>query len=536
MNRAGVAMVYAENGAYEKENIELLGRRRIYTDVEEITEGNIIQVLQDALNIHQENAREIAYLLRYEKGVQPLQRKKTVRSDIDIKVSDNIANQVTEFKLGYNWGNPISLVQRGNKDLSGNDADSDDDAISMLNEMNEAEAVFAKDQELARYIEICGIGFQMIDIKREYEGCSVFDIDTLNPLYTFIVYRNDIRETPMMSCTYRRLKNGDRYFTCITPKTRYEIRNELEIVNGEKKSEKWVFGPRNGETNPLGEIPVVEFVRAYDRMGCFERHISDMDALNVEVSDFANSVAQDTQSLWWGNDFEFPKDPLTGEARKPISGQWIMTSTTPSGSKPMIQALASPFSYDGVQQNIESKRNLILQKCYVPLQTDPGGGSTASAMSMSSGWSAAESAACKEEQIVKRSKMQVVKLELLAIQKSPDVPAGSPLLELKLSDIQPKFTRLKTFDLGTKTNAMVAMIKSGIHGRIAMQTVDLFPDVAQAWADSKNLIEKYQKSLFEEKQPQQPQEEKPDMPDLTDQTGNSPILDGMNTDDTASRM
>lgn len=516
-----------ESGAYEKPNIELRGRHRIYTDVEEITAENVIQVLQDALAIHETNASEISYLLQYEKGVQPLKRKKEIRSDINIEVSDNIANQVTEFKLGYQWGNPISLVQRGNKDLSGSNPDSDDDAISMLNEMNEAEAVFAKDQELARYIEICGIGYQMVDIKRQYEGCSVFDLDTLNPLYTFVVYKNDVRETPMMSCTFRRLKNGDRYFTCITPTTRFEIRNEIEIVNG-KKSDKWVPGERSGEANPLGEIPVVEFIRAYDRMGCFERHISDMDALNVEVSDFANSVAQDTQSLWWGNDFDFPKDPTTKEEKIPVSGQWIKTKTTANGSKPMIQALSSTFNYEGVQANIESKRNLILQKCYVPLQTDPGGGSTASAMSMSSGWSAAESAACKEEQIIKRSKMQVVRLELLAIQKSPDTPADSNLLSLKLSDIQPKFTRLKTFDLGTKTNAMVAMIKAGIHGRIALQTVDLFPDVAQAWADSKELIEKFQKSLFENKQNRP--EEKREMSDLTDQTGNSPILDGIETD------
>ena len=251
-----------------------------------------------------------------------------------------------------------------------------------------------------------------------------------------------------------------------------------------------------------------------------------MDALNIEVSDFANSVAQNTQEIWWGNDFEFPKDPSTNEDKKPQSGQWLMTKTTANGTKPMIQALSSTFNYEGVQTNIESKRNLILQKCYVPLQTDPGGGSTASAMSMSSGWSAAESVACKEEQIIKRSKMQIVRLELAAIHKSPDLPPDSPLLELKLSDIQPKFTRLKTFDLGTKTNSMVAMIKAGIHGRIAMQTVDLFPDVAQAWEDSKDLIRKFQTSLFENKQHNQ-QEEKKIQSDMSDQTGNSPILDGM---------
>ena len=511
----------------EKENIELRGRHRIYSDEYEVTPENVIGIVQDALMIHEQNREEIAYLLRYEKGCQPLKREKIVRSEINIEVVDNVANQVTEFKLGYNWGNPSIFIQRGNKDIANNDKDVDDDAISMLNEMNDAEAAFAKDQELARFVEVTGIGHQFVDIKRRYEeGGSVFDLETLNPLTSFVVHRNDIHETPLLGVTYRQLDNGTRYFTCISKDRRYEIRDLVEIENGEKVDEKWEFGPRSGERNPLGEIPIVEFVRAYDRMGCFERQIPDMDALNIEVSDFANAVAQDTQGMYWGNDFEFPKD-ASGNVQKPVSGQWIMTRTLANGTQPKIQPLQSSFDYSGVQQNIESKRNLILQKCYVPLQTDPGGGSTASAMSMSSGWTAAENAACKEEQIIRRAKMQIAKLELIAIQRSHHLPDDSPLKGLKLSDIAIKFTRLKTYDLGTKTNSMVAMLKAGINGRVAMQTVDLFPDVAQAWEDSKETIEKFQKSLFEKK-------EAPDtfgrnQSDSTDQTGNSPILDGMRT-------
>ena len=145
-------------GAYEKEKLELLGRKRIYTDVAEITSDNVISVLQEAIPIHEQNRTEIAYLLNYEKGLQPLKREKKIRADINIEVCDNIANQIVEFKLGYHWGNPKSLVQRGDRDLSSSDPDNDDDAITLLNQMNEDENSFAKDQEMARYIEICGLG------------------------------------------------------------------------------------------------------------------------------------------------------------------------------------------------------------------------------------------------------------------------------------------------------------------------------------------------------------------------------------------
>ena len=521
------------NGAYLKEyELELLGRSRIYTDVDEVNADNIFEVLSQAMSIHEMNMAQILYLLRYEKGVQPLVRQKTIREDIDIEVSDNLANQIVEFKLGYNYGNPITYIQRGDKDISGSPPDADDSAISQLNEMNQAEAAYAKDQECMRFVEICGIGYQMVDVKREYDGASVFDLHVPHPMYTFVVYKNNIGETPMMGVTFRQLQNGDRYFTCYTKDALYEVKNLGEIVNGERIT-RWAFNSSYpgyaGEANPLGMIPIVEFDRAYDRTGCFERQISDMDALNVEVSDFANATAQSCQEIWWGNDFEFPVDPNTGEVIKPKTGGWLLTRTLANGKTPLIQAITSTFDYENVQKNIESKRSSILQKCYVPLQTDPGGGSTGSAMSLSSGWAAAENYAMKEEQIIKRSKRMILDLELAAVKVRAYLLDGSPLIDLKPSDVYVKFTRQKTYDLGTKTNAMVAMIKSGINGRVAMQTVDLFADVAQAWADSKETIEKFQDSLFVKKEDVQI-DEKRETADLTDQTGNSPIIDGMNTD------
>lgn len=511
-------------GAYEQENIELLGRRRIYTDVAYIDETNVIEVLQDAVRIHEMNRAEIAYLLRYEKGIQPLKREKKIRSDIDIKVTDNLANQVVEFKLGYNWGNSMNIVRRDEREAK---TDVDADGISILSQMNDQEKMFSKDQVLGRFVEICGIGFQMVDIKSDYEvSGSVFDVYSLNPLYTFIVYRNDVQETKLMSVTYRTTKDGDRYFTCYTDERRYEIKNLVSIVNSGDQKDVWEFdetpGRRNGAKNPLGKVPVVEFVRSPDRMGVFERQIPDMDALNIEVSDFANSVAQNTQEIWWMNDADFPKDPATGQAIKPVSGQWMRTVTAPNGNRPAIQALSSTFNYEGVQDNIVSKRNIILQKCYVPLQTDPGGGSTGTAMSMSAGWSAAEAVALKQENIIRGAKMELIELELLAAHRANVLPENHPLLLLKVSDISLKFPRNKTFDLGTKANTLATLINIGVSGAEAFPLVELFADSAQAWANSKEMVEKYQESRVTK-----PASSRRLMSDTTDQGVNSPLLDGM---------
>ncbi|MCI8338145.1 MAG: phage portal protein [Lachnospiraceae bacterium] len=483
-----------------EETMELSGRKRIYTDETVIDETNILSVLNDALITHMENSNEIAYLLKYEKGYQPLKREKVIRPEIDVKVTDNVANEVTEFKLGYNWGNPIIYVQHGNNDLSGNDSGRDDNAVSMLSEMFREEGKASLDQELARYIEICGVGYRFIRIKREYDGGSVFQMAILNPMFAFVVYSNDAFRVPMMACTFRITKSGVRYYTCYTRDAVYEIRDGVTIINGvekvDEKGKKVITNGKGGEANPLGIIPIVEYNRSHDRTGCFERQISDMDNLNILVSDFTNDVAQTTQAVWWANDIELPKDE-DGKTKKVKAGQWILSKTTGAGNKPQIQALAFVYDYQGILDDIKYRRDVILQKCDVPLRSEPGGGSTGTAMSMSSGWSDADCSANKESQIIEASEIQTLRVVKKIIDLSSDIPEDSPLKKLRISDIDIKFVRNKNYDMATKANTFATYVSHGVYGRHAMQLSDMGGDIEQIWLDSKEGVEKYQESIYE---------------------------------------
>ena len=144
------------------------GRKQIFTDVTQITKDNVIKVLQDALIVHEQNRTAIKFLLDYERGIQPIDdRIKEIRPEINIKVKDNMAAEITEFKLGYEWGSPIRYVQRANKGIRENNKDADNVGIAMLNEMMEEENKPSADQELARFIEICGVGYRLIKAKPE---------------------------------------------------------------------------------------------------------------------------------------------------------------------------------------------------------------------------------------------------------------------------------------------------------------------------------------------------------------------------------
>ena len=510
-----------------------LGRRLITTDVREIDESNIIGVLQTTYAIHLSNRHRMKFLLDYEKGIQPLKRDKTIRPDIDIKVCDNVANEVSNFRLSYKWGNPITFAQRADEDISGNNPKHDNKAITMLNEMLSQEGFSSKCVEAFYPMEVAGIGYMMVDIKKNFVGGSVFDIIPLNPLNTFVVYDNTVFHRRLMGVTYIETDNGDVHFTCLTKDKRYEVQNLLKITNAatekEQRESVWGFGYRSGEANPMKCVNIIEFSRSYDRMGCFERQISDMDNLNILVSDFTNNVAQDTQAIWWMNDADFPVDPKTGERQSPSSGQWVLTKTgNGENKKPLIQALVVQTNYEGILSDIQYRRNIIMQKCNVPTTASLSGGSTGTAMSMASGWEAAETSAAMETELVKSRLMELVELVLIAVRESTDTPTDSLLLSLKTSDIKPSVLRKKNYDMATKANTYATLVKNGIHPRHAMLFIEAFPDTNLVYTDSIPYLDKYLEKLWSTNNNSNTSDNTT-LQDESDQATNSPFINGTDT-------
>lgn len=503
-----------------------IGRYELLTDEQEITYENIIPILQKLLPIHQMNADRIKFLDEYEKGNQPIIRSspKKYRPDIDCKCVDNVANEVTDFKTAFHWGNPITLVQRG-EDKENNSVITE--GISILNQCYEAEENRKKTQHLARNVEIGCLGYTYIDLNMDEKdiemGGSYFKVESLEPTNTFVIrssYYFDKRV--MIAGTYREI-DGVKHITAFTNESRFELK-------GYEHTE------RSGEKNPLGVIPIIEWFRSYDRMGCFERQISEMDNLNLLISDFTNDIEQSTQVVWHTVDVEFPKvitknedGTETEETRRPKSNEWLQTFSTTDGKTPKIAPLTIDYDYEGMLKNIISRRALILQKCNVPSRNDNSGGSTGIAMDSATGWSAAEAEAQKQQNIMESCKMEEIRVVLRAIQASPYVPNDSPLLKLKYTDIQPSIKRSKTYELTVKTNALVALLSHGFDLKDATQAIPIFEDNNQVIERSGKGVKKYQESnVFKaDTQKLQETEEKRPFPDYSDEQGQSPLIGGM---------
>lgn len=496
-----------------------IGRYEIFTDELNITEKNVISVVKNAMTYHMINSARIDYLLNYEAGVQPLVREKQVRPEINIVDVDNLAHYITDFKCGYFWGNPITFVQRGLKDKG---VKEESEAIALLNECYESENIRAKTQELARFVEIGGIGYVYVDLKNDYvEGDSYFSIVTLDPRNTFIIksgYYADHRT--MAAVSYRQMENGSRHYTIFTKDLRIDV-DELALEESDSET-TWQIGKNGVFKNPFGVIPIIEYQRSPDRMGCFERQMDEMNYLNVLLSNVGNEQEDETQCIWWANDIEFPVDE-NGNPIKPQTNEWVQTYTSRDGKTPKITPLTNDHDYASQLNVIYATRARILEECHVPQRNDNSGGSTGVAMADAAGWSDAETDACKEQMTVEACKVNELKVVCEVLKKSTEIAQDSPLLKLRYSDCQPNMKRSKSYELTVKSNAFGTLISHGIAPEHAIRVITLFDDPQQVLEDSKEYLDRYYDREFGSEE-----EEVQGASNLPEnQITNSPLIDGM---------
>lgn len=514
-----------------------IGRIEIFTDELNIDESNIVSVVQKAMPYHETNRQRMDYLLSFEAGKQPLNRKKEVRPEINVIDIDNLAHYITDFKCGYFWGNPITFVQRGVED---NGKKTESKAIALLNESYESINIRKKTQELARFVEICGIGYTFAEINQEWEeGDSFFRVETLDPRYAFVIkssYYADHRV--MVGVSYYQDEQGSRHYTAYTKNGRYDL-DELVLMTNTGRIKKREGTPVTAWTsdsaylNPLGIVPIVEWERSPDRMGCFERQLDELNYLNLLLSNVGNQQEDETQCVWWTNDVEFPLDE-NGNPITPKTNDWVSTYTSRDGKTPKITPLTSPHDYASQLNVINATRARILEECHVPGRNETSGGSTGIAMADASGWSDAEVDAYKEQMTVEACKMNELKVVCAAIKKSPDIESDNPLLDLKYSDAQPNMKRAKSYELTVKSNTLATLLSHGIAPEHAIRVVNLFDDPQQVLEDSKENLERYFDREFgsgEEETPQNPIKDKM-MADYSDQITNSPNIDGLSTEKT----
>jgi len=446
------------------------GRRVIYTDVDEITPDNIFDVLRKALIIHSQNLHEINFLYRYYRGRQSIQsRKKNVRPEICNKLTENRANEIVSFKVGYLMGEPIQYVNRGE------DANVSS-AINALNEMMLLEGKAFKDKELADWMHICGTSYRIaLPRKMVTEDDAPFEVYTLDPRHAFVIYHSGLGNKPVAGVKYVVKEDNSIIYSVWTDNWYYEIydgniTNFIIDENGNKLL---------GEPTYYGQIPIIEYPLNNARLGAFEIVLPILDAINEVGSNRLDGIEQFIQALMLFCNCDI--DEATFSALKELGAlKYTSSSSNPADVKMLTQELNQQQTQTLVNYMYET----VLTICGMPNRN--GGSSTSdtgSAVIMRDGWSAAEARAKDTELVFKESEKRFLKFVLRILRDTSDIV-------LPLGAIEPRFTRRNYENITAKANVLTTMLSNPkIHPKLAFIHCGMFADGELAYAMSKEYYE-----------------------------------------------
>lgn len=445
------------------DRLQIFGRRKIFTSVSEITADNVVDVIRSTSEVHRVNQREIQYLYNYYKGKQDiLYRSKAVRPEICNTVVVNHANEIVSFKVSYLLGEPMQYVSR-------NDADSKE--INRLNEFMYAEDKESKDKEIADWIHICGVGYQMVrpDKKGEQDGSPV-NILTLDPRNTFCIYSLDTGNPLIGGVLVKENSVGDTVYVVYTPDRYFEVKDE-QIIS-------------KPAANTIGLIPIVEYVHNEARLGAFEPVIPLLDKINIVESNRIDDIEQYVQSFLVFENCDIDREQYT-ELRKDGALKVKGESSNPA----KVYRVGEELSQAGVQSVIDDLYDRVITICGMPNRN--GGSSTSdtgAATIFRDGWQDAEARASDTEKLFKRSGKEFLRLVLR-------ICSDVAQINLTLGQIAQKFPRRNNINQQSKAQTLSEMLNNPkIHPLLAFTNCGMFPDPEAAYTMSMKWYEQNKES------------------------------------------
>lgn len=436
------------------------GREIIKTNKAQINASNIVEELNKALAIHNQNAIEINYLDRYYSGDQPiLYRKKVNRPEVNNKLVVNLAYELVERKVADICAEPIQYVLRGTDDKKSEE-------ITELNITMDSESKQEVDIEICRWRSICGTAYRFIgndegngDLLDE----SDFSLSSEDPRYTFVVYYSNNK--PAFSCQIRESENNETIYFCYTANKWFDIRDGKIFNQG-------INGNR--------AVPVIEYPNNARRLSDIEITILITDGINKLQSDRINGVEQFVSAWIKFINCEIDKETFR-EMRQ--EGALVVKSNNGAENKADVDVMTNELNQTEGQVVFDDlfERFLSIQGL-ANRNNNNSGGDTGNAVSLRNGHYDAGLRTAINEPILKKSERKSLRIILNRLR----INKGFTLMP---SDIVIHINHNKLDNLLTKSEALKMLLEAGVDYKRAIKTVDLFSDSEAVALESKARME-----------------------------------------------
>lgn len=446
------------------------GRQIIYTNKASITKDNIVDELNKALVIHNQNAIEIEYLDRYYRGDQPiLYREKVNRPEVNNKIVLNLAYELVERKTAEICAEPIQYVLRGTDDKKSEE-------ITQLNITMDSESKQECDIDICRWRSICGTAYRFIGNDSgsdELLDESDFALFSENPIYTFVCYYSNSR--PAFSCQIREGDKGKTIYFC------YTSREWFKISDGEIKE-----SGKNGN----GAIPVIEYPNNARRLSDVEITIPITDAINTLNSDRINGVEQFVSSWVKFVNCEIDKDSFLSMRQE---GALVVKSNNGGENKADVDVMTTELNQTEGQVVFNDLFEKFLSIQGLANRQGNTGGDTQGAVNLRNGHYDAGLRTAINEPILKKSERMSLKIILNRLR----INRGFTLMP---SDVEIHINHNKLDNMLVKAEVLEILLRSGIYYKRAIKTVDMFSDPEQVAVESKERMEALYPDKVQEKE------------------------------------
>lgn len=428
----------------------LHGRRQIFTNKPEITEDNVIEILESALAVDSCNVREIEYLWNVYRGDQDIKNKtKIVRPEVNNKVVVNLANYIVTFKDAYLLSSPVQYIA-----ATGEDEISE--AVNKLNGFMYEEDKESKDKRLVNWMHICGVAPRMVLPNPDYnDENSPALIYTLDPREAFVIYYSGLGKRPVAGVLKQYDENGEQIYYVYVKAGMYTIR----------KNKVADFSAYD-----YGRVPIVEYVNNSARIGAFEVVLALMNAVNTLESNRIDNVVDFVNAY---DVFKNCEIDAKTYSELTAGGQAIMIRST-MGLDASVTRITSELNQTGVQTNIDDLVAYIDVICGLPNRN--GGSSTSdtgTATIYRDGWADAESRADDTEKLFIESEKEVLKLFLKLFREKVKI-------DLNLRQVRVKFTRKNLTNIQSKSQVLCELLNNPkVHPKTAYRVSAVSPDIEE---------------------------------------------------------
>lgn len=420
----------------------LFGRRKITISPVKITKDNVAKIVEKAMTIHKLNSFEIDFLYGYYCGKQPiLGRTKTVRPEICNRAAVNHAYEFVSFHTGYSLAEPCAYVSnKNNKAVTSK--------VGKANEFMRIAGREKSDKHIFNWLNVGGTATRaLFPSENPKDPFLLYDLDPRN---SFVVYGNDIGETPLAGVKYVKDENGGLVYSVYTDDAYFQIENN-------KVSE---------EENKLGAIPIFSYTSDFNRQGVFEPAIPLLDALNNILSNRLDGIEQFVQAF-----YKFTNCDIDEEQFRALKELGAIKVKSIDGNKADVDIVAQELDQAQAQTLVDYITRQAYNISAVPITSggDVSTSDNAGAVLYRSGWALTDTRAQNMEDMYKGDNRRFDKL-------MADIMKRVCGIELDVNDFQTKFMRHATDNLISRTQAAMNMKELGYCPELAFSQSGLSSD------------------------------------------------------------